>query len=281
MKFAFLFFFSFSFQLYAFDTIKDSLFIDSIQISHLKKDSSVTLSKDSLKNFPAHNYYGSWITNSVHYKGVDLVKMKDTLCLSLIYDECDFSYPICGRITSDFGPRWGRFHYGVDIKLNIGDPVKAIFSGKVRYAGYSSGYGRLVLIRHDNGLETYYAHLSDYKVKKGDVVSAGDVIALGGNSGKSTGPHLHLEMRYLGNAIDPNTILNIKEGELLSPFLEIDKEDFKYLVEIRRKKYHKIRSGQTLSHVSSRYGVSLSKIYKLNRLSSRSVIRIGQKIRYN
>ena len=244
-------------------------------------DSSALLRLDSLKEYPAYSIYNSWNTSSVHYKGVDLVKMKDTVCLNLSYDDCDFSHPIHGHITSNFGPRRGSFHYGVDIKLNIGDSVKSIFPGKVRWVGYSTGYGKLVLIRHDNGLESYYAHLSKYNVSKGDLVEAGDVIALGGNTGRSTGPHLHLEIRYLGNAIDPNSIINIKEGGLNSSTFEINQKNFQYLVEIRRRKYHKIRSGQTLSHVSARYGVSLKKIYKLNSLSSRSVIRVGQKIRYN
>lgn len=260
----------------------DDTNIDSLEVSdYVELDSLDLLRLDSLKEYPAYNVYNSWRTNSVHYKGVDLAKMKDTVCLHLSYDECDFSHPICGRITSNFGPRRGRFHYGVDIKLNIGDSVRSIFPGKVRFVGYSSGYGKLVLIRHHNGLETYYAHLSKYNVSKGDIVEAGDVIALGGNTGRSTGPHLHLELRYLGNAINPNSILNIKEGELNSTVFEINQKNFEYLVELRRRKYHTIRSGQTLSHVSARYGVSLSKIYKLNRLNSRSVIRVGQKIRYN
>lgn len=255
----------------------DSLFFSK----NTKLDSITILKLDSLKNYPAYSVYKSWLTNSVHFKGVDLAKMKDTVCLNLSYDECDFSYPICGHVTSDFGPRRGRFHYGVDIKLNIGDSIKSIFSGKVRFVGYSSGYGKLVLIRHDNGLETYYAHLSKYNVLEGDVVEAGDVIALGGNTGRSSGPHLHLEIRYLGNAINPNSIINIKEGELNSTIFELNQKNFEYLVELRRRKYHTIKSGQTLSHVSARYGVSLFKIYKLNGLSSRSVIRVGQKIRYN
>lgn len=255
---------------------------DSLISSNIDElDSIALLRLDSLKDYPAYDIYNSWHTNYVHYRGVDLAKMKDTVCLNLSYDHCDFSYPICGHVTSDFGPRRGSFHYGVDIKLNIGDSIRSIFPGKVRYVGYSSGYGKLVLVRHDNGLETYYAHLSKYNVSKGDIVEAGEVIALGGNTGRSTGPHLHLEIRYLGNAINPNSIINIKQGELNSSIFEINQKNFEYLIELRRRKYHTIRAGQTLSHVSARYGVSLSKIYNLNRLNSRSVIRVGQKIRYN
>lgn len=126
-------------------------------------------------------------------------------------DVTGYHHPIDGAVTSEFGyrPRFGRMHKGMDIKLNIGDTVRACFDGKVRIAKYNAGgYGYYVVIRHDNGLETVYGHLKRFNVKPGQRVKAGQMIGLGGNTGRSTGPHLHLETRYMGIAINPRAIID-------------------------------------------------------------------------
>ncbi len=125
----------------------------------------------------------------------------------------DYHIPVPGPVTSNFGwrPRFGRMHKGVDLRLSVGDTVRAAFSGKVRLTKYNAGgYGYYVVIRHDNGMETLYGHLSRFIVKPNQRVKAGDPIALGGNTGRSTGPHLHFETRYLGIAINPAAIFDFE-----------------------------------------------------------------------
>lgn len=128
-------------------------------------------------------------------------------------DVSEFVMPVKGRVTSPYGwrARFGRMHRGTDIALNVGDTVRAAFSGKIRLTKYESkGYGYYVVVRHDNGLETVYGHLSKFLVKPNQRVRAGEPIALGGNTGRSTGPHLHFETRYMGLAINPAAIVDFE-----------------------------------------------------------------------
>jgi len=236
---------------------------------------------DSLSFIPAYDLYCDWNTQRVHPYKNGLSAMKDTIPLVLAYDSCDFVAPYVGRKTSDFGYRRYRYHYGVDIKLYKGEKVKAAFEGVVRIAQYDGDYGKVVVIRHENGLETLYAHLSKLKVKEGDKVEAGHVIGLGGNTGRSTGSHLHFEVRYKGEPINPNTLIEWETGYLCQNTLLLNQEHFQYLVDIRKRKYHKIRSGDTLSGIARRYGTSVRNLCRLNGLSSKSTLRIGKVLRYN
>ncbi|MCC6600705.1 MAG: M23 family metallopeptidase, partial [Crocinitomicaceae bacterium] len=156
---------------------------------------------DSVALIPAFDTYCNWDTrNLFHIKSA-----KENIgCgqhFTLCRESCDFVYPVQGQITSFFGPRWGRIHYGLDIDLETGDPVSAAFEGMVRISQYHASYGNVVVIRHNSGLETVYAHLSQREVVPGDYVQAGDVVGLGGNTGRSFGSHLHFEVRYLGDAV--------------------------------------------------------------------------------
>lgn len=128
-------------------------------------------------------------------------------------DVSTYVAPITGRITSNYGyrRRFGRMHKGIDLALHVGDTVRAAFSGKVRLCKYERrGYGYYVVLRHDNGMETVYGHLSKFLVKPNQRIEAGEPIALGGNTGRSTGPHLHFETRYLGIAINPAAIIDFE-----------------------------------------------------------------------
>lgn len=118
-----------------------------------------------------------------------------------------FAWPASGRITSAFGPRWGAFHAGIDLGVRTGSNIKASVAGTVTFSGSAGGYGLLVKISHTGGYETRYAHNSKLLVKPGDKVSAGQVIALSGNTGASTGPHLHFEIRRAGVALNPRKFL--------------------------------------------------------------------------
>jgi murein DD-endopeptidase MepM/ murein hydrolase activator NlpD len=236
---------------------------------------------DSILHIPSYDTYCSWNTERVHPYKNDLRFMKDTIVLVLAPDSCDFVSPYTGRKTSDFGYRRYRYHYGVDIKLLSGEEVKSAFEGVVRIAQYDGDYGKVVVVRHNNGLETLYAHLSKLNVKEGDKVEAGDVVGLGGNTGRSTGSHLHFEARYKGEPIDPNALIEWETGYLCHDTLALNQEHFEYLVEVRKRKYHKIRSGDTLSGIARRYGTSVSTICKLNGIRSNTTLRIGKTLRYN
>lgn len=154
----------------------------------------------------ASEIYGEyWESQSVNpYGKAEIPAVKDI-------DVSGYFHPINGRVTSNYGyrPRFGRVHRGIDLKLNVGDTVRAAFDGKVRLTKFERrGYGYYVVMRHDNGMETVYGHLSKFLVKPDQYVKAGDPIALGGNTGRSTGPHLHFETRFMGMAINPTAIID-------------------------------------------------------------------------
>jgi len=139
-----------------------------------------------------------------------------------IVDTLDaYCSPYVAKPSSKFGYRHGRRHQGIDLPYPTGTPVHAAFDGKVRISDYVGGYGNLVVIRHANGLETFYGHLSRRDVESGDWVNAGDVIGLGGSTGRSTGPHLHFETRYQGYAFDPAWLIDFETGTLRHRLLRL------------------------------------------------------------
>ena len=208
-----------------------------------------------------------------------------------IYISCaDYCYPTeSQRITSRFGIRGSRFHYGIDVGVQYGDTIRAPFSGTVRTATYQrGGYGRYVVISHDNGLESVMAHFSCTLVKEGDQVAAGQPIGLGGSTGRSTGPHLHLEFRLFGNAFNPEKLIdfnsrNVYLSDVENHYFMTKADTYSHrpqLEEMKRAAYHRVRSGETLSHIARRYGTSIRRLCALNDIKETSIIRIGQKIRY-
>lgn len=166
---------------------------------------------------PAENAYSGWDNVEIHPYKFTLADFEDSVKIDLIGTyECEFTLPISGKITSRFGPRRYRYHKGIDIDLYTGDKVSSSFDGVVRIARYSYSYGYTVVVRHYNGLETLYAHLSRLKVKPGDVIDSGEIIGLGGSTGRSSGSHLHYEVRYKGWVIDPSAIISFEEAKLNS-----------------------------------------------------------------
>lgn len=236
---------------------------------------------DSLLYIPAYDTYCSWNSSRVHPYNYNLTTMKDTISIVLAHDSCSYVPPFVSYKTSDFGYRRYRHHYGVDIKVHVGDPIASAFEGVVRIAHYDRDYGNVVVVRHNNGLETLYAHLSKLNVKVGDWLEAGDILGLGGNTGRSTGSHLHFEVRYKGEPINPNDIIDWDSGELHSDVFHLNQSHFEYLKEIRKRKYYTVRRGDTLSTIARRYGTSVTALCKLNNIRSNSTLRIGQVLRYN
>jgi hypothetical protein len=190
-----------------------------------------------------------------------------------------YVHPFKNCITSNFGPRRGFWHFGTDIRLSRGDSVRVALDGIVRVLQYDRhGYGKVVVVRHYNGLETIYGHLSRELVAVNQAVSAGQVIGLGGNTGRSTGAHLHFEMRFFGEPFDPDHIVDFDKGELRNDTLVLTRADFAYLSDLRKAQWHVVRRGETLGRIARLYHTSVQKLCDLNRISGRTVMSVGRRI---
>ena len=251
----------------------------------LKTVDSLALQKQiraEQSEYPALSLYPNWNNQYVHAYGNAIIP--DTYTIDLT----GFHMPTPStKITSPFGPRWRRMHNGLDLKVNIGDTIVSAFDGKVRIVKYERrGYGKYVVIRHDNGLETVYGHLSKQLVEENQLVKAGEVIGLGGNTGRSTGSHLHFETRFLGIAINPIYMFDFPKQDIVA-----DTYTFRRTQGSKRAgshdtqvadgtiRYHKVKSGDTLSRIAKLRGVSVSTLCKLNRIKPTTTLRIGQVLR--
>ena len=231
----------------------------------------------------AFEYYSTWDSKKVDIYNFDIRNFQDSLILKL-YDlkiGQQWKMPLDGLlVNSRFGPRWGRYHYGTDLDLNTGDPVYSAFDGIVRVRGYDRyGYGYHYVVRHKNGLETLYGHLSKFSARIGQEVKAGDFLGKGGSTGRSTGPHLHYELRYKGLPFDPEIVYDFEKGEPIKQELLISKELFEHIANARAAAYHRVKRGDNLGSIARRYGVSISQITRLNGISTRTILRIGQNLR--
>lgn len=223
--------------------------------------------------------YENFDNTNIHYSKTDFTKKNDTTLLALLPGFGQkYVHPFMGRVSSHFGPRGYRYHFGTDVALATGDSVRSAFDGVIRIARRSRTYGYVIVVRHYNGLETYYAHLSKVLVETEQVVQAGEVIGLGGNTGRSYGSHLHFEVRYLGTALDPELFIDFQGGRLKLLNLPICKETFAYQLEQNKQRWHTVRHGETLSSIARRYGTSVRTIQRLNRLRGTS-IRAGATLR--
>lgn len=231
----------------------------------------------------------------------DLSRMNDTIWLCLVDDlHKDFVSPVPGIVTSRYGYRKGRYHNGIDLNLRTGDTVKAAFSGRVRYAKWNDGgFGNLVIIRHHNGLETFYAHLSKHLVAPDQEVKAGEPIGLGGNTGRSFGAHLHFEVRFYDAPLNPEEVIDFAKKELKDENLLVQKKLFRpgakpsdeeisgesiAAVQARTeaagaRKYYKIRTGDTLSQIASKSNTTVSRLCKLNGIRPTTLLQVGRQLR--
>lgn len=244
----------------------------------------------------------NWTENVTNPYSVKQEDLPSSWSIWLVDSLDQYHCPFIGDIhpRGKFGPRRGRRHQGIDLPLKTGDPIHATFTGKVRMSKYFGGFGNVVIIRHENGLETLYAHLSKRNVEVGDWVNAGDVIGLGGSSGRSTGPHLHFETRYNGFAFDPQWLIDFKTGELRHRLFVLKKKYFNIYsnyeqdfedemknheedeaedAEKAAMKYYTIRSGDTLGRIAINNGTTVKELCRLNGITPTTTLRIGRRIR--
>ena len=182
-------------------------------------------------------------------------------------------------VTSRFGPRRMLWHYGIDLKLATGDTLRSAFDGIVRVIQFDRrGYGNVVVVRHHNGLETLYGHLSRVTVQPNQRVKAGDQVGLGGNTGRSTGAHLHFEIRYLGEPFNPSHIIDFDNAFLKSDTLVLTRDNFEYLTVQRQMVVHTVRRGETLGSIARRYGTTVNNLCRLNGVTPRTTLRVGRRL---
>ena len=257
---------------------------------------------------PAAQLYDDWSNRYAHRA----TQVPDSFRIDLRH----FCMPTPSRVvTSNFGSRWGRQHKGLDIKVYIGDTIRAAFSGKVRVVKYEGGgYGKYIVIRHNNGLETIYGHLSKQLVAEDQTVRAGEPIGLGGNTGRSTGSHLHFETRLCGVALNPALMFDFRNQDVVSDFYVYIKSNYEHesaeATRLRGKvgnggynrdevqgelannsnanfdssadmRYHKVKSGETLASIAEKRGVTIDTICKLNHITKGKAVRPGQILRYS
>ena len=261
----------------------------NMELKELATLSEIEMEEKENLMFPADELYGSnWENRWVDpFRGAAKINFPDSFAI----DCSSFVYPIAidsmARITSKYGPRRRRMHKGIDLKVLKGDTIRAAFNGKVRIKAFERrGYGYYVVLRHPNGLETIYGHLSKILVEENQIVRAGETIGLGGNTGRSTGSHLHFETRFLGIAINPIYMFDFPKQDIVA-----DTYTFRKAKGMKRAgshdtqvadgtiRYHKVKSGDTLSRIAKLRGVSVSTLCKLNRIKSTTTLRIGQVLR--
>ncbi len=287
---------------------QQGLFADGIKLKmnlSVLEDANASREEFDVNEIPADDLYGGiWNNSYVHAYGA-IKNAPDTFKIDL----SNFTMPFEGHMTSNFGRRGRRYHYGVDIKVQVGDTIYAAFDGKVRVKKFErAGYGYYVVLRHVNGLETVYGHLSKFLVEEDQFVRSGEPIALGGNTGRSTGSHLHFETRFLGKPINPNFIVDFEnfvchKDEFLvtnssfhkttqssrvlvtSPNYKVPTPPKAVAKEGPNKfvdgdvKYYRIKSGDTLGAIARRNGTTITNLCKLNNITTKTTLRIGRSLR--
>ncbi len=261
----------------------------------------------SIIDIPAlTKYYKSWDTLCVRRYSEIPPTTSDSIFLPLFNEySTGFVFPVEGQFLSPFGYRGRRVHSGVDIKLEAGDPVGAAFDGVVRMARYYSGYGNCVVVRHYNGLETLYGHLSKIKVRVNQQVKAGDIIGLGGHTGRATCNHLHFETRFQGKAFNPKQMINFESFSLLADTFAVSKATFGLSRDYipgtssvallsadnssphgkssakssKSAKYYTIKNGDTLGGLAVKYHTSVKQICSINGIKASKTLKLGSKIR--
>lgn len=231
--------------------------------------------------YPAHEFYQDWNNLESHPYPNSLWK-NDTafqLCLTDNYMNCGFAMPIKGTLTSKFGYRDGKMHNGIDLDLIVGDTVVSPFRGVVRLAKWQGGYGRTIIIRHHNGLETIYGHMYRLFVKPGDYVDPGQPIGRGGNSGRSTGSHLHFETRFKGVPLNPLAFIDVKNNCLKSDTLVLKKIPYGFAAFTPGTIFHTVQNGDYLWKIAHQYGLTVKQVCEYNGIRRNKLLVVGEKLK--
>ncbi len=269
------------------DSLLDLESIDEKEIelisyyNSILSSNEVNLATVKYNNLPATNFYEDFDESTVFQITPD-AEFPESQVIKIESDSLgQYSHPRVGPVNSKFGWRDGRMHKGIDINLHKGDAVVAAFDGMVRIAHAKGAFGNVVIIRHYNGLETVYAHLSKIKVKPGQVVLSGQLIGLGGNTGRSSGPHLHFEVRFKGVAVNPASIISFTENKTYNDSIVIKRSRYGICAFPSNATLHTIERGDSWYEVAKRYGLSMKELCALNNTEKRYYLKIGQKLRVN
>ena len=271
--------------------------VDSIMLRQL-------IIEEMSDNNPAAELYADWNNRYAH--------LESALPDSFRIDLRSFCMPTSSRVlTSNFGARWGRQHKGLDIKVYTGDTIRAAFSGKIRIVRYEPrGYGNYVVIRHHNGLETIYGHMSKHLVREDQDVRAGDPIGLGGSTGRSTGSHLHFETRLCGVALNPALMFDFRNQDVTGDTYLFRRSTYsresaqanrlrgvsgsaaanetasassskRSVASVQNTRLHKVKKGETLFAITRKRGTTVDELRRLNRLGKNPRLLPGQILKYN
>jgi len=237
--------------------------------------------------YPAHAYYNRWNNRAAWDYPASISENDSVEVLLLKENKEEYHHPVgaktlrryFGWVTSPFGWRDGRAHNGVDLELHHWDSIYCMFPGKVRMARTYSDYGKVVVVRHNNGLETLYAHMSKTAVKEGQVVKAGALLGHGGQTGNATGTHLHLEMRFKGLPINPAHIVSFKNKDVHADTLVLKKMRSSYIAFPAGTEFHTVKRGEYPSKVAKRYGITTEKLCLMNEITRKTRLSVGQKLK--
>ncbi len=268
-----------------------------------KKIMNQVILQDSLKDIKKDSLSNLWLTKNWNTSTYNPYRKETQIIpFNIIFTDSIYNSPIERKkvITSRYGWRNRRAHKGIDIDIITGDNIMAMFDGKVRYVNSTKGHGKVVIIRHYNGLETLYAHLSKQSVKVNDIVKKGQVIGKGGETGNARGSHLHLEVSFKGIYIHPEYLFDFGEKNKIrskniwvtknwiTPYLHNSKRQSSISIcatyeeaiqsNRKRKEVYVVRKGDTLSKISTKHHVSITSICKTNAIRKTSILKVGQKL---
>lgn len=222
-----------------------------------------------------------WCTYRINCARFDYRQLTDTVKIPLVDTKRGrfFTYPLQTNMTSPFGPRRHYWHFGTDFKVFYRDTIRCAFDGIVRIVTNDRyGYGKVAVVRHHYGLETLYSHMAVTLVKNNQVLKSGDVIGLGGRTGRATGNHLHFEIRFCGEPFDAAQLFDFENYCLKSDTLQVSQQTFEYVADLRKTVFHRIKAGENLGRIAKNYGTSISTLCRLNGITRSTVLRIGRRL---